>query len=268
MATLSTGLELILNACENVLQIEITDNEKPLCYEEWHLPKRSSEILSDAIAEMCRRLGIKPSSFRRIACMAGPGSFTGIRLVLATASALRRSSRAQLASLDYLQAIATSAVMRRGLLYSHTVYVVTYARRNLVHFQQFTSYGPQIPALPVTEVSLVTPQETLTIIGDAKCLLCGSGISRNADTYAQSATGAGPSGASNAILLPDLINPDASALRLLARHGDYFPRDVSPKYVRPCDAMENLEPSSANLARQYLEHTHADFDSDDHGNRL
>ena len=24
------------------------------------------------------------------------------------------------------------------------------------------------------------------------------------------------------------------------RHGDYFPEDVEPLYVRPCDAIENL----------------------------
>ena len=40
--------------------------------------------------------------------------------------------------------------------------------------------------------------------------------------------------------MPDLTSPDIAALCLLARHGDYFPQDLEPLYVRPCDAVENL----------------------------
>jgi hypothetical protein len=40
--------------------------------------------------------------------------------------------------------------------------------------------------------------------------------------------------------MPELTSPDMAALCLLARHGDYFSRDLEPVYVRSCDAVDNL----------------------------
>lgn len=236
----STGLELVLNACEGALQIAVSENGQPLCFQEWLAPKRATEILAPALEQICLRLGIKAADFSRIGCFAGPGSFTGIRLVLATAAAIRRAGKARLASLDYLQALATSAVIRRSLLYNGKAFVLTRARRDLVHFQEFVSFGPQIPAQPVNEVELLPPKDALAKIAGEACLVCGSALPGHADIFAIPITGQGPAGAPRAVLMPDLVHPDLAALLLLARHGDYFPTDVEPKYVRGCDAIENL----------------------------
>lgn len=236
----TTGPELVLNAAEGALQILITENGRQRCFEEWHEPNRATELLAPALEQMCAGLEMKPASFRRIACVSGPGAFTGIRLVLATAAALRRAGHAQLAGLDYLQALATSAVMRRGLLYPAPVMVITHARRNLVHYRPFCSYGPQIPAQPLEPVRLIPPAEALRLMGEQPCHVCGSGLARNGRLFEPEATGRGPAGAPDAVVMPELVDPDAGALALLARHGDYFPRDIEPAYVRSCDATENL----------------------------
>ena len=239
-APLSTGRELILNACEGALQIAVTDNEKLICFQEWLEPRRATEILAPAISQICALTNIPADSFRRIGCFAGPGSFTGIRLVLTTAAAMRRVSRARLAQLDYLQALATTAAKWRELLYPVPVFVITHARSNLVHCQKFISYGPLIPAQPEHEVELIAPASALARLAAQPCYVCGSALARYPDLFGLPVTGAGPKGAPEAVLMPELIHPSAAALCLLARHGDYFPNDVEPRYVRGCDAVENL----------------------------
>ncbi len=249
-----TGLELILNAAERALQILITKDEHMLCAQEWRKTDRATEILTPALKEMCTALGIQPIEFRRIACICGPGSFTGIRLVLATAAALRRTGRAQLAGLNYLQALATTVVQRRSLPYGVCIWTLTHARRNLVHCQPYISYGPRIPAQPLAEVKLCSPQEAVNHIDSTQgtqpqgmCLpqcvwICGSGLSRNHDLF-ESFDGMGElpvSANAPVVALPEVSSPDFSALCLLARHGEYFYDDIQPLYVRPCDAVENL----------------------------
>lgn len=237
----STGYELLLNACEGALQIVLTDNEKPLCFQEYFNTRRATEILAPALQEIFQKTGITAGKLRRIGCFAGPGSFTGIRLVLATAAAIRRCTESKLASLDYLQALATSAIIRRNWMYPGRVCVITHARLELVHYQEFTSFGPQIPAAARGAAELIAPISALTRLGSEHCLVCGSGIKKHAGLFSTPVTGQGPMEAPNAVIMPELVNPDLAALCLLGRHGDYFDLDVEPKYVRGCDAAENLE---------------------------
>lgn len=241
----TTGMELILNAAEGALQIILTDNEKLLCAQDWRIPNRSAEVLAPALHNLFSLLNLRLAFLRRIACVTGPGSFTGIRLILTTAAVLRRTSRAQLASLNYLQALATTAVMQLNLLYPARVIVITHARHNLAHFQSFVSYGPQIPAQPDSEAQLKTPREILAILAETSCHVCGSAVKRNPEFFTPAATGMGIQGAPCAMPLPALVQPDPPALQLLARHGDYFPKDLEPNYIRACDAVENLDELAA-----------------------
>lgn len=238
--TYSTGFELILNACEGVLQVAITENEALRASHAYVVPRGATDILAPIIQESCHLLHMHSRDFRRIACVKGPGSFTGIRLVLATAAAMRRASKAQLAGLDYLQALATTAVLERGLLYGSHVWVLTHARRQLLHVQHYTSFGPQIPAQAAREVALLSPEEACAQIAKRPGYLCGSGLGRYPDIFKEQQTGTGPAFAPEAILLPQLVTPSFAALCLLARHGDYAFADIEPNYVRPVDAVDNL----------------------------
>lgn len=232
-----TGWELVLNAAEGALQIILTHDEELICAQRWGRNDRATEILAPALADMARSCGLRLRQLRRLACVRGPGSFTGIRLVLATAAALRRTAPAlQLAGLDYLQALATTAAMQQRLRYGAAIAVVTHARRNLVHFQMYTSYGWSIPAQPDAAVSLCAPEEVLAAVaaGENPVVICGSGLQRNRQLTEALELQA------QRICLEHLRLPSVEALQLLARHGDYAPADIEPLYIRPCDAVENL----------------------------
>ena len=164
---LSTGLELVLNACEGELQIVLTDDERLVCAQCWNMVQRGTEILAPALRQIFELSGRKLANLRRIGCLRGPGSFTGIRLVLATAAALRRTTRAQLASLDYLQALATTCAKQEQLLYGRKIWVLTHARRNLVHCCLHQCYGPVIPCYAeeaVEQVIVVRPGERVELM--------------------------------------------------------------------------------------------------------
>lgn len=240
----STGLELLLNAAEACLQIILSDNGKLIYAGQWHKPERATEILASALKSIFASLDLSVVQLRRIGCIKGPGSFTGIRLTLATAAGLRRACQAKVGGMDYLQALATSVAVQRGLLYGNTVWVITHAKRNLVHCQPFVSYGPEIPAQPLDKVILCTPDLAMSRILEMPGHVCGSGIGRypekfhvadhDTNDYAERSFRHG------IVLMPDLADPDIRAMLLLGRHADYFSDDLLPLYVRECDAIDNL----------------------------
>ena len=239
---LSTGLELVLNACEGELQIVLTDDERLVCAQSWNMVQRGTEILVPALRQIFELSDRKLANLRRIGCLRGPGSFTGIRLVLATAAALRRTTRAQLASLDYLQALATTCAKQERLLYGRKIWVLTHARRSLVHCCLHQCYGPVIPCYAEEAVELVSPAEAFARIqacAELEALpvfACGSGLARNRELEERLLASCGV----RVRVRADIVSPSVEALMLLGRHGDYFPKDVEPLYVRPCDAVENL----------------------------
>ena len=131
-------------------------------------------------------------------------------------------------------------MLERGLLYGSHVWVLTHARRQLLHVQHYTSFGPQIPAQAARPVALLSPEEAMEQIAKRPGHLCGSGLARYPECFATQHTGTGPAFSPESTPLPTLVTPSFEALCLLARHGDYADADIEPEYVRPVDAVDNL----------------------------
>ncbi len=246
----TTGLELVLCSCETECFIVLTDDEELVCTQVWALQDRATELLAPSLDMIFRQAGRSFQELRRIGCVHGPGSFTGTRLVLATAAALRRATRARLAALDYMQALAATAAMNRELFYGRRVWVLTHARRGLVHARPFMSLGPVIPPCPLETVRLMSLDEALTRVQETAAqeaepvIVCGSALAR-APRLAEALETLGR----DKVLSGRPVRPSIDALRLLGRHGDYFDRDVDPLYVRPCDAVDNLPSLSERMGR-------------------
>ena len=134
-------LTLILNTAEKRVQFALCENGSLLCAQDWLAQRGGTELLAPALREACSRLGVTPAAIRRIACVAGPGNFTGLRIGLTTAAGLARALNAKQAGLSYLQCLAANAPARRG----ETTLVLTNARKGLAYGARFTADEHGVP---------------------------------------------------------------------------------------------------------------------------
>ena len=261
------GLLLALNTAEGVLQLVLgvspeqeaaspaprrRQRARPcgiLCAQEWRLPSQGAELLTPLLRDSCARIGAEIQDIRRIACVSGPGSFTGLRLALASAAGLARATGAEQAGLPYLPLLAENAASLLGPIPAPkmrpVLWAITHARQNLVHVQAFEPIPsaenppcPQVTAL--TESAVATVEEAarvITALHDATPalpVLFGSGAARNAALL------------SGLLKTPLFLGPHASAptadtLFRAAQGAAYSAQDIPPVYARPCDAEENLD---------------------------
>lgn len=225
---------LILNAAEGRIQMVLARENELVCAQEWSAPSQGTELLTPVLADTFQRLGLLPSDVSRIACVAGPGSFTGLRLVLTTAAAFRRATGAAVAALNVLQALAASvpfAPLFPGK--AVRVRVVTHARRGLVHGQDFVCAG----SLPVPEGEPAMWELPAACGGARPDIMLGSGVVKNLPALQALF------GTDAPLLLSTPVQPTPQALldlTLALPESAWGHGDLEPLYLRPCDAVDNL----------------------------
>ncbi len=244
-------LYCLLNAAEGQLDIHLAGEEKILAAQSWHAPTRGTEILTPALQSLLRIQKLQPADITHFACIYGPGSFTGIRLIMSTVAAMRRASGACNASMDYMQALALTAQRQLQHVLAESTYknlhfgVLTHARRNLVHAQFFKINATQQQGASAIiahkSVELCSPAKACDMAQDLMTsengvYLLGSGIIRNTETFTTLTHSS-----ERIKILPTLVHPCAEALWTLAKEATYHKQDLEPLYVRPCDAVENLD---------------------------
>lgn len=256
-----------------------------LCAQTWHAPSQGAELLAPALTGALARHKLTVRDIRRIACVRGPGSFTGLRLALATAAGLSRTTGALQAGIDYLPLLAHSAFRRLdGVLACgdgqagkpfparpRTFWVLTHARKQLIHMQGFRLPAPRqagglsafVPPAPFTEIQVCSPQEAALIVlahwaeeekatgADNRPLLLGSGLSRNREALVEFFA-ASPMTHVDPIRMPLLLPPDydhplPEAVLDFAAWIAYSAKDIEPFYVRGADAEENLDRIAQSL---------------------
>lgn len=254
------AITLALNAAESRVQAAAQRHGETLFAQEWHAPSQGTELLAPALADAFARMRIALADVRRIACVQGPGSFTGLRLALSTAAGMARALGAEQAGLSYTQLLACGPLLPRGAV----LWVLTHARSGLVHMQAFRMPGetsgttPDITdeadgsrgvAAPHRLPQAMTPVEaaplnaavvrvaTLGRAGADAVYLTGSGATRNRAVLAPALAALLPG---VRFLPPRFDHPAPALLPPLAAAAAYGPHDVQPLYVRPCDAEENL----------------------------
>lgn len=217
-------ITLVCNAAEASLDIVLGRGTEILVARQWDMASRATETLAPGLKTLFDEYALAPTHIDRMACVRGPGSFTGIRLVLTTAAAFRRALGIPVAGLDCMQALAVRA--QRAYPEAVRVGVVTHARRDVVHYQAFACGRDHALPIAMNPVALLTPHDVVQQrIRDNIHALIGSGLARHTAF-----------GTLDIPVCPD-NQPAPEDLWVLAQHATYAHADIEPLYVRPCDAV-------------------------------
>ncbi|MCC7292120.1 MAG: tRNA (adenosine(37)-N6)-threonylcarbamoyltransferase complex dimerization subunit type 1 TsaB [Phycisphaerales bacterium] len=188
--------------------------------------------LLPTIDALCRRHGCAPSDLRCVYVSAGPGSFTGLRVGVATARMLALALSVKLVSVPTLEAVAQNAINLKAPP-SH-VAVLLDAKREHVYACAFQLCGERYVALaPPVEAD---PAAFLASMPRDSGVL-GEGVQAHRNVVEASGLRI-PAGASHA--------PDARIVLQLGREAAIAgrftePRTLVPIYVRRAEAEERWE---------------------------
>ncbi len=253
------GLLLCLNGAEEKLQFVLADIAEPAIprvFQQWTAPGKTMQLLAPALDAAVRQIDASTADIRRLACVRGPGSFTGLRVAMATAMGLAAATGADVAGLEYLPLLARRpAAVARTLGVGGAVWVLVHARRAQVYLQGFCVDQEAPEPLGPAEAVSVDAAVTRILSGPRPCVACGSGLVRNPAALAE------PLLRQSVSLLPSVFNtPDADSLLQAAAGAAYGQEPVDPLYLCASDAEENLDAIAASrgldpgAARRRLEH--------------
>lgn len=225
------GLLLILNSAEERLQLCLAKEGRLLAHQDWVVPGQAMRHLAPALDRILAAFDLRISDLDGIACVRGPGGFTGLRLCLATAYGLVFEAGLPMAGLDYLPLLASGpAPLLRGRLA-----VLTHARHGLVHVQVFSV--PDLIALSAPQIMFIqAPVDALDLLAEAQTPLfvLGSGVRRNMLRIAETLAHA-------VILNPAWDHPRPEQLIQAAQAACFAHAPIEPLYLRGSDAEDNLE---------------------------
>lgn len=107
---------LALESSAGIAGVALLEDEKILYLSEDVLGYTHSETLLPMIAECLERHGLEPKDVDLFACAAGPGSYTGIRIGVATVKGLASGSGKPCVGVSSLEALAYNCADLEGVL--------------------------------------------------------------------------------------------------------------------------------------------------------
>ena len=209
---------LAFDTSNQALSLSILEDEHLLAQTTLNIKKNHSITLMPAIDFLMNSLDMKPMDLDRIVVAQGPGSYTGLRIAVATAKTLAHTLKIELVGVSSLLALVPEQV--EGLVIS-----IMDARRNNVYAGFYQSgqavrSEAHLPLVEVLEIAGATNQP-VTFVGETTA-------------FAEQIGAALP----QAAIQPSL--PDAAAI---GRLGLDLPaqsiHDFVPNYLKRVEAEEN-----------------------------
>lgn len=221
---------LVLSGVSPSLTVTLGLPGQVLAHREASAFGRAAEVLAPLVAEVLAAAGVGVADLAGLACVRGPGSFTGIRVVLATALGMAAGSGVPLAGLDHLPLLAATAARHA----TGAIVALTYARAEQLYVQSFLAddgLAPMGRPAALSVAGAVAKVAEAAAVGPM-CLI-GDGVSRYREALlavAPQATLFGPAGDA----------PAPEVLVAAAGKAVYGRQPVEPLYLRASDAEDNL----------------------------
>ena len=214
------------------LTLAILEDETLLAQMTLNIKKNHSITLMSAIDFLMNSLDMKPTDLDRIVVAQGPGSYTGLRMAVATAKTLAHTLKIELVGVSSLLALVPEQV--EGL-----VIPVMDARRNNVYagfYQSGQSVRPEahLPLAEVLEIAGVADQP-VTFVGETA-------------VFAEQIEAALP-GVSVQPTLPDAAAVGRLGLDLPAQSI----HDFIPNYLKRVEAEENWLKTHQESSNSYIQ---------------
>ena len=223
---------LAFDTSNRALSLAVLEDKDLLEQVTLNIKKNHSITLMPAIDFLMNSLDLKPADLDRIAVAQGPGSYTGLRIAVATAKTLAHTLKIELVGVSSLLALVPEQV--EGL-----VIPIVDARRNNVYAGFYQSGQAMRPEahLPLAEVLDIVSaaNQPVTFVGETA-------------TFAEQIEAALP----QAALQPTL--PDAAAI---GRLGLDLPaqsiHDFVPNYLKRVEAEENWLKTHQKSSDSYIQ---------------
>lgn len=223
---------LAFDTSNQALSLSILEDEHLLAQTTLNIKKNHSITLMPAIDFLMNSLDMKPTDLDRIVVAQGPGSYTGLRIAVATAKTLAHTLKIELVGVSSLLALVPEQV--EGL-----VIPIMDARRNNVYagfYQSGQAVRPEahLPLAEVMEIAGAADQP-VTFVGETA-------------TFAEQIKDALPQAAIQSTL------PDAATI---GRLGLDLPaqsiHDFVPNYLKRVEAEENWLKTHQESSDSYIQ---------------
>lgn len=254
---------LAVNTAEETLQLVLADSQgEVIAHYEEACAGRMNEVMGPAVQGLLR-CHEKPAPLKAVACVRGPGSFTGVRLGLALATGLCLGRGIPLAGLSYLPLLGATvlrqghtcllsgaepfpaenppdASLGQGVPRTFELHILTHSRSARVYHQAFAREasggavsGEEFPAALGAPCDITVQEARQRIESAARKLpvvVAGSGLRRNHGALA----------AIGGAVFLDTENPHIEVLARRAAAARFDGPPVDALYLRGSDAEENL----------------------------
>ncbi len=237
---------LAIDTSQKVCSVAIVEDGKTL--KEMHslTEKEHSQTLMPMIKELLESLKITLDDINLLACCKGPGSFTGIRVGIATANAFSDAKNIPIVGINSLEALAYSSIMQKGNQNAKIMTMLD-ARNDNVYSAVYKMHNGNISIFKnpdVMDVSntieYVNFREPLYIIGDVSRERIDPLL--NAKKDKESAQGKDVCSyeyIENNVVLAETIGLAAFTKFKMGRFG--FSESISPMYLRKPQAQRQKE---------------------------